>query len=80
MILSLLSLGFALMLTVAVVLHYRRRAASAAEDSVLTDEMIRQIEQEGWIELEEDEPLDLNEIRELEEQFWEESWDEPDEW
>jgi hypothetical protein len=80
MILSVLSLGFALMLTVVVVLHYRRRAASSAQDSLLTDDMIRQIEQQGRLDLEDEEPLDLDEIRELEEQFWEESWDEPEEW
>ncbi|MFO7260728.1 MAG: hypothetical protein DIU52_006215 [bacterium] len=80
MILASVSLGFALLVAAAVVVHYRRRAASSEPEPILTDEMIRQIEREGWLHLDDGEPLDLDEIRQQEEQFWEESWDEPDEW
>jgi hypothetical protein len=45
---------------------------------VLTDDMIRQIEERGRVEL--DEPLDLGQIQEEEARFWEEHWDDPDEW
>jgi hypothetical protein len=45
---------------------------------VLTDDMIRQIEERGRVEL--DEPLDLDQIQEEEARFWEEHWDDPDEW
>jgi len=80
MILPLVSLGFALLVAVVVALHYRRRVLSSEPDTTLTDDMIRQIEEEGRLRIEDSEPLDLDEIREQEEQFWEESWDEPDEW
>jgi len=80
MILAFVSLGFALLVAVAVVVHYRRRAVPSEPEPTLTDEMIRQIEREGWLHIEDSEPLDLDEIREQEELFWEESWDEPDEW
>lgn len=80
MILPLVSLGFALLVAVVVVLHYRRRVLSSEPDTTLTDDMIRQIEEQGRLRIEDGEPLDLDEIREQEEQFWEESWDEPDEW
>ncbi len=80
MILPLVSLGFALLVAVVVIVHYRRRAVLSEPETTLTDEMIRQIEQEGRLRIEDSEPLDLDEIREQEELFWEESWDEPDEW
>jgi len=54
------------------------RAVGTAEPA-LTDEMVRQIEHSGWVEV--DEPLDFETIREEEERFLEEeAWDEPDEW
>ena len=80
MILPLVSLGFALLVAVVVIVHYRRRAVLSEPETTLTDGMIRQIEQEGRLRIEDSEPLDLDEIREQEELFWEESWDEPDEW
>lgn len=47
-------------------------------EQALTDEMVRQIEEVGYVEL--DEPLDLQEIQEEEERFWEEApWEEPEE-
>jgi hypothetical protein len=49
-----------------------------SSDPVLTDDMIRQIEANGRVEL--DEPLDHGQIQEEEARFWEEQWDEPDEW
>jgi len=36
----------------------------------LDDDMIRQIEQEGWVDLDEEEPLDWDEIAREEEKFW----------
>jgi len=61
-------------------LLYRRRLEAAKRlegGDFLSDELIRQIETSGRIELEE--PLDLKEIRAEEEQFWSETWDEPEE-
>lgn len=44
----------------------------------LTDDMVRQIEEVGYVEF--DEPLDLQEIQDEEERFWEEApWEEPEE-
>ena len=45
----------------------------------LTDDMIRRIEAQGNLHVEDDEPLDMQHIREEEERFLEETWDEPDE-
>jgi hypothetical protein len=61
-------------------LVYRTRlnAAIGSSDPLLSDDMVRQIEESGWVEV--DEPLDLEEIQEEEARFWEEPWDEPDEW
>ncbi len=44
----------------------------------VTDDVLRQIEEQGRVEV--DEPLDLEEIRDEEDRFWGEPWDEPDEW
>jgi hypothetical protein len=44
----------------------------------LSEEMIRQIETHGRIEM--DEPLDREHIAREEERFWEETWDEPEEY
>jgi hypothetical protein len=43
----------------------------------LTDDMVRQIEENGYIDV--DEPLDLQEIQDEEERFWEEApWEDDD--
>lgn len=65
------------LLAVAAGVLYRRRLKTRGAP-VITDDMIRQIEREGWVEV--DSPLDHEEIRKEEEQFWRESWDEPEEW
>jgi hypothetical protein len=59
---------------------YRLRVNRAADsgEPALSDDMLRQIEESGWVEV--DEPLDYEEIQEEEARFWEEPWDEPDEW
>jgi hypothetical protein len=68
------------LLAVAAGLMYRSRLTRVirSSDPVLTDDMIRQIEDRGRVDVEE--PLDLDEIQEEEARFWEEPWDEPDEW
>jgi hypothetical protein len=69
----------AALLAIAAGLLYRNRleTTTRADAVALDDDLIRQIERHGRIELEE--PLDLDHIREQEERFWEESWDEPEE-
>lgn len=71
-----------LVLTAAAVLviigwvAYRRRLKGMTRP--LDEGDIRQIENAGWVER--DEPLDLDEAREEEERFWDQSWDEPEPW
>jgi hypothetical protein len=71
----------AILVIAAAVLYLRRLRAQRAQASTgLTDDMIRAIEGEGRIDVEEAEPLDLDHIREEESRFWEEEpWDETEE-
>jgi len=46
----------------------------------LSDDQIRRIEETGRLDVESEEPLDTDEIRRAEDEFWEETWDEPEEW
>ena len=68
----------ALLACVAGFLYRRRLKRDLGPTTVLDDAAIQQIESAGWIDV--DEPIDLEQIREEEARFWEESsWDEPDE-
>lgn len=69
-----------LVLAAGVTLHLRRRELLASDRPKLDDEAIRRIVETGELLVDEDEPLDLEEIDQEEERFWSESWDEPDEW
>jgi hypothetical protein len=55
----------------------RVRNARHADDTNITDDMIRSIVDRGRIEVEE--PLDFDAIQDEESRFWEETWDEPEE-
>lgn len=67
------------MLALAAGIIYRTRLGRmGARRAPLTDDMIRQIEEHGAIHVD-DEGLDMEHIREEEERFLEETWDEPDE-
>jgi hypothetical protein len=67
------------MLAIMAGLIYRTRLGRmGGRRAPLTDEMIRRIEQHGAIDVEDD-ALDMHHIREEEERFLEETWDEPDE-
>lgn len=61
-------------------LMYRaRRVRASGTPRILTDDMVRQIEESGHIDV--DEPLDLEEIQDEEARFWEEQpWEETDEY
>lgn len=63
-----------------VTLHMRRRELLASSLAKVDDDAIATILERGELYLEEDEPLDQQEIDEEEERFWSESWDEPEEW
>jgi hypothetical protein len=64
---------------VAGLLTRRRISAYYEEESTrLTDDHIRQLEQHGYVALED--PLDVREAQQEEDEFWEQSsWEEPDE-
>lgn len=47
--------------------------------ATLDDEAVQRILDTGRVSVEEEPPLDLDEIEEAEERFWSESWDEPEE-
>ena len=63
-------------LLVAGAWYANRRRLRSMRQGGLSDAAIRRIEASGRVEL--DEPLDLDEAREEEERFWNESWDEPE--
>lgn len=67
----------AAILVVIGFLLYRRRLAAGRRAGQLSDDLIRRLERGESIEV--DEPLDQELIREEEERFWDESWDEPEE-
>lgn len=70
--------GLALAAGVAVrwrIRRVRRRDGAVGVD----DEAVRRIEETGRLETDEREPLDHDRIREEEDRFWSETWDEPDE-
>jgi hypothetical protein len=65
----------AALLVVAGWIGYRQRLGRVRGRG-LDDTQIRQIEERGSVAV--DEPLDLREAAEEEEQFWSETWDEPE--
>ncbi|HET9981951.1 MAG TPA: hypothetical protein VFQ38_00120 [Longimicrobiales bacterium] len=75
---SAVSLLLGILVGIAAAAYARRRLeARMSRRSVLTDQAIREIEERG--ELSVDDPLDWDEVREEEERFWGEGWDEPEE-
>lgn len=68
------------MLAIAGAVVYRARGQRAGiTKRALTDDMVRQIEETGYIDV--DEPLDLEQIQDEEARFWEEQpWEEPEEY
>ncbi len=55
-----------------------RRRVREAKTGGLTDELMRQIETEGRLDVEDVEDLDVGEARAEEDEFWSQTWDEPD--
>jgi len=80
MALAYLFLVLAATVVLAGVLSRRRVGRTVEGDRpVVSDEVLRKILEEGSVESEEEEPLDEESIREAEDRFWDESWDEPEE-
>ena len=70
--LALIVLAAGLIALLRETLRWRRRGPG------LDDDLIRQIEEEGWVNVEDEDedPLDWEEIRREEDRFWdEERWD-----
>lgn len=74
-----LTLLLALLVAVAGVLARRRLRRARGRDAAISDDMVRRIERSGTLEYEPPSPLDLEQIREEEDDFWNQSWDEPEE-
>lgn len=71
-------LGLAVLTVAAgVTLHARRRSRFGAQAPRVDDQVLEEILTHGEVWIDEDEPLDLEEIDHEEERFWSESWDEP---
>jgi hypothetical protein len=69
------------MLALVAGLLYRARLTSVtgAQRAPLSDDLIRQIEESGYVEL--DEPLDHEQIQEEEARFWDDApWEETEDW
>lgn len=67
-------IGMAILVIVAGI------AARRGERRGLSDEHIREIERSGRLDSEDLEPLDVDEIRAEEDEFWNQTWDEPEDW
>ena len=57
-----------------------RRSLRAPGGPAVDDDDIRRIVDTGSFEHDDEEPLDLDEAARAEREFWDESWDEPDEY
>lgn len=55
-----------------------RRRVREAQQSGVTDDIVRQIEISGRVADEDVETLDIEEARSEEDEFWSRTWDEPD--
>ena len=69
-------------LAVAGGVAVRRRlgASLGGAKSSLDNDAIRRIVETGSLSVDEEPPLDLEEIEEEEDRFWSEKWDEPEQW
>lgn len=77
---SVLVLLGLLALAAGVAARWRiHRVKDRGEGPEVDDAAVRRIVEEGRIETDEREPLDHDRIREEEDRFWAETWDEPDE-
>lgn len=67
----------ALTIAAGVTMRQRRVSAYRSEGPRVDDAVMQQILTRGEVWLDDDEPLDLDEIDDEEERFWSERWDEP---
>jgi hypothetical protein len=70
----------ALLVAVVALRRLHDRHARRRGDLLVDDAAIERIMREGTLTADDDEPLDEEEIARAEEEFWEESWDEPEDY
>ena len=76
-----ISLVFAALLVLAIGKRLvDRRSRSGESEFRVDDEAMDRILRHGTLSTPEEEPLDEAEIARAEQEFWEESWDEPEEY
>lgn len=73
-------IALAVLVAVVAVRRLLHRRARRSRGVVIDDAAIDRILREGRLSAGDDEPLDEAEIARAEEEFWEESWDEPEEY
>lgn len=71
--------GLIALAIIAVVAGIAVRRGEKRRDG-LSDADIRKIETTGRIDQEDVDPLDVDGIREEEDEFWNQTWDEPEDW
>ena len=69
----------ALALLVAVAGWRIRHRLRDRTRSGVTDEIVHQVETLGRVDAEDVEPIDLERVRDEEDEFWAQTWDEPEE-
>jgi hypothetical protein len=78
---ALIWFGFgALAVLGGLAVRRRLNESRARQRSVLDDDAVRRIVDTGRLSIDEDPPLDIDEIEEAEDRFWSETWDEPEDW
>lgn len=73
-------IALAVLVAAVAVMRLLGRRALHRRGVVVDDEAIERILREGTLTSRDDEPLDQAEITRAEEEFWGETWDEPDEY
>jgi len=77
---SLLWVALAILLLIAGIRAIVRTRAVRRRSGTVDDDAVRRILEDGSLDVDdEDEPLDLDEAARAEDEFWSETWDEPDE-
>ncbi|MEX2465382.1 MAG: hypothetical protein WD995_00645 [Gemmatimonadota bacterium] len=80
MLTALIWFGFGALAVLGGLAVRRRVARSRARDRhALDDDAVRRIVDTGRFSVDEDPPLDIEEIEEAEDRFWSETWDQPEE-
>ena len=75
------AIAAALVILAGLAARRKTRRAVIGEAPVVTDEVLRRVLEEGSVDVTEtDEPLDEDQIREAEDEFWTSEWDDAEPW